>query len=602
MRAAVLALPAALWGCSANDASPMSGADDAGPGPDRCSVDITLPAASAIATPPTTIRAAAVVTPTPDATAVPRYSWRVTFDGLPIRVTFAQPDESQIDFPASTPGIYDIGLDVAGLPALCPPATASLNVAAAGANTGVVRLRVVPRSSAATPSLDKTLVIIGGADTDLGVVGVDPGVVASLQVSGPGGGVPAYLRFSPIGPGATVEAFSDGAGNAAVPLAPQPYSVLVVPSVPGLAPRQLASWSPVSSNRVLGVDAGAAVSGTVRDPASAPVAGATVQLSIDGVPSTLATTGADGGFTLRAVTGGSVVTVQVSPPAASGLPRLSATSQSFDLQVPLQIAYAAGLGRKDLAGIVVRRDLAAVANARVMVVGSLPAVVGASPAVATVTAGTTVAAAGEVRIATTADLAGRLPSVLVPSAGLVVVIAPPRGDLAVVALDTTGGLPANLDAPAAQPIAISALDRAGSGLPGATLDLVPTGALALAAAPAPHVTADGSGTFTHLASGELLTFASGGHYDLRFHDPIGRAAPRLVTDRTADTIASSYMLPAAIKLRGELRLGGTQVLAGASVQILCETCTGIDREWPIAEAMSSATGRFVVAVPDPGTL
>jgi hypothetical protein len=133
------------------------------------------------------------------------------------------------------------------------------------------------------------------------------------------------------------------------------------------------------------------------------------------------------------------------------------------------------------------------------------------------------------------------------------------------------------------------------GLPGAVLELVPSGALAMAAAPTRHVTAGASGTLS-------ATLAAGGHYDLRFHDPAGRAAPLLVADRVTATIAATYRLPTALQVRGKLVLGGTQVLANAAVQILCEACTGIDRDRPIAEAASDETGRFTLAVPDPGTM
>jgi hypothetical protein len=37
------------------------------------------------------------------------------------------------------------------------------------------------------------------------------------------------------------------------------------------------------------------------------------------------------------------------------------------------------------------------------------------------------------------------------------------------------------------------------------------------------------------------------------------------------------------------------------VQVLCSACTGIDRDRPIAEAVSDGAGRFVVVIPDPGT-
>jgi hypothetical protein len=339
---------------------------------------------------------------------------------------------------------------------------------------------------------------------------------------------------------------------------------------------------------MLVVDAGSPVTGTVHDPADVPLAHAKVQLLIDGVPSTLATTVDDGSFTVNAVlAGNAAVTVEVTPPDASGLPRLSATSQTFDLAMPLQIRYAPQLVRRDLAGTRVLRQDVPVGNAAVMVVGALAAA-------GTVTAGTSASAAGEVRIAATADAGGTLPSTLVPSANLSAVITVAAGDLAVAALDTTAAVPADLVAPAMRPITTAVLDPTAVGLGGAVLDLVPTGALAMAAVPALHVTAGTSGAIT-------ASLADGGHYDLRFHDPAGRGAPLVIADRVAATVATTYHLPVALQVHGSLMVGGTQVLANASVQVLCEACTGIERDKPIAEVASDENGQFTLAIPDPGT-
>jgi hypothetical protein len=41
---------------------------------------------------------------------------------------------------------------------------------------------------------------------------------------------------------------------------------------------------------------------------------------------------------------------------------------------------------------------------------------------------------------------------------------------------------------------------------------------------------------------------------------------------------------------------------GASVQILCATCTGLDATRPIAETATDTVSRYRIAVPDPGTM
>lgn len=517
------------------------------------------------------------------------YAWQVQFDGAPIDFQRSA-DGAAIDVAVERPGVYILGLHIAD----CTPAFVPVNVEAPGARIQTVRLQVVPPLGVAVPPLELFRDVKGGADVDLGAISALSGRLIQAVVLGPaGGGVPAYLQFSPAGaPDAIIEAFSDASGIAGVQLlpGPGPYTVLVVPSVAGLAPRRVLNWSP---GAVLRVDAGATVSGTVvgpgvSGPADAPLAGATVRLVSDGVPSTLAVTAVDGRFALHAVPGGSV-TVEVTPPDDSGLPRLSATA-GFALGAPVEVRYAANLGRVDLAGTVVRRKGAAVAGARVVVVGGL-VTAGA------VTAGVLAIATGQVRIAATANAAGALPRTLVPSAALSAVIEVAPGDRAVTPLDTTGGAPATLDAPAMQLIttAVTAMtDGNAGGLPGALIDLVPTGALAMAAAPMLRLVAGDAGALA-------AALPSGGHYQLRFQDPQGRGAPLVVADRAITAIASSYVLPVAIRIQGTLQRDGKLALPGASVQLMCSVCAGLDAALPLAEAASDATGRFTLTVPDPGT-
>lgn len=518
-----------------------------------------------------------------------RYTWQVQFDGVPIDFERSA-DGAAIDVAVERPGIYLLGLDIPD----CTPAFVPVNVEAPGARIQTLRLHVVPPLGVAVPPIELFRDVKGGADGDLGAITAVSARLVQAVVLGPAGGVPAYLQFSPGGaPDAIIEAFSDASGIAGVqlPPGPGPYTVLVVPSVAGLAPRRVLNWSP---GTVLRVDAGTTVSGTVvrpgvPGPADAPLAGATVRLVSDGVPSTLAVTAADGSFALHAVPGGSV-TVEVTPPGDSGLPRLSATSSGFALAAPVEVRYAANLGRVDLAGTAVRRKGAAVAGARVVVVGVLATA-------GTVTAGAMAVATGQVRIAAIADAAGALPRTLVPSAALSAVIEVAPGDLAVTPLDTTGGAPATLDAPAMQLIttAVTAMtDGNARGLPGALIDLVPTGALAMAAAPMLRLIAGNAGALA-------AALPSGGRYQLRFQDPQGRGAPLVVAERAITAIASSYVLPAAIRLQGTLLRDGKLALPGASVQLMCMECAGLDAALPLAEAASDATGRFTLTVPDPGT-
>lgn len=585
------ALALALAGCgmSADFASAPPGDGGGGSGapgvPCAAAIDVAQPVPAGVP------GAALHATARPADLSPSRYLWQVQFDGAPIAFQRSA-DGAAIDVPVEHPGVYLLGLEIPD----CTAAFEPVNVEAPGARIQTVRLHVVPPQGVAIPPLELFRDVKGGADADLGAISAVSARLVQVVVLGPTGGVPAYLRLSPAGAlDAIIEAFSDASGIAGVQLAPGPgpYTVLVVPSVAGLAPRRVLNWSP---GAVLRVDAGATVSGTVvrpgvPGPADAPLAGATVRLVSDGVPSTLAVTDTDGSFALQAVPGGSV-TVEVTPPDDSGLPRLSATSTGFSLAAPVQVRYAANLGRVDLAeaGAVVRRNGAAVARARVVVVGVLATA-------GTVTAGTMAVATGQVRIPATADAAGALPRTFVPSAALSAVIEVAPGDLAVTPLDTTGGAPATLDAPAMQLIttAVTAMTEGNArGLPGALIDLVPTGALAMAAAPMLRLVAGDAGALA-------AALPSGGRYQLRFQDPQGRGAPMVVADRAITAIASSYVLPAAIRIQGALQRDGKLALPGASIQLMCMECDGLDAALPLAEAVSDDTGRFTLTVPDPGT-
>jgi hypothetical protein len=601
MRAGVLAwvLAGAVGGCSG--ATPDAQAPDGGgggatpPPGELCTVSLLAAPTTATAGPTTTVRVSAHVFNGPGTLS---YRWTARFDGrAAVTLPVAGDDDSQVNLPVPDPGVYDVTVEVIGAPTTCMTGQLPINVRAPGAHSALVRLRVTPPDGAGAPPTEKLVQIDGGATVDLGTVPVDQGVMADVVVSGPGGGVPAYLRFAPAGaPDAIVEAFADSTGRAKAQLVAGTHTVLVVPQRPDLAPRRIAGWS--SATAAIAVDAGTMVSGTVDDPAGDALAGATVQVAVDGVPSTVATTAADGSFVLHAAIGGGPVIVQVTPPAASGLPRLSATSSVLDLRMAMQIRYAGNVTLKDLEGTVVRRQ-GAQGPAR-PVPGAVVTVVGTLAAVGIVTAGMSASATGEVRITATTDAAGALPAMLVPSpqpseTPLAAVIAVAPGDLAVASLDTSTGVPANLDAPAMQPIITAMFDAATARLSGGVLDCVPTGALAMAAAPVLHATADATGAVT-------IALAAGGHYDLRLRDPSGRAAPLVVTDRVIATVATSYHLPTSLEVRGTVKLGGTQPLPGAAVQFLCASCTGVDRGKPISEVASDAAGRFVLAVPDPGTM
>jgi hypothetical protein len=305
-----------------------------------------------------------------------------------------------------------------------------------------------------------------------------------------------------------------------------------------------------------------------------------VQLYVDGVPSTQDTTGSNGRFAIRAVlTPSASVKFDIVPPPSSGLPRLLATSTSFNLAQDVPIQFAA-IATRDLGGSVVRRGGAPVPNAQLVVVGS----VANAGTVGGVTGG------GIVRLSATANGGGTVPSLRAPAVQLTAVVEASTGDWSQSALDLTGGVPATINAPAMTAVSTTVLPPSGTtGLADVTLDLVPRGALADAGVPAMRVRSASDGSIA-------TDLVAGASYDLYFTDPGRRGAQRKLTNVTA--------VPANVRL---LQLtdvtitidDGTNPLPDVLVQLRCPDCTGLDRSRAIAEGLTGPDGRITLAVERP---
>jgi hypothetical protein len=559
-------------------------ADNAGPttdGPTGCDVALAFEPQMVLAGPSTEVRATAIVNGAP---GVNTFTWTVTRGSATVTYAYAQPDQSAITFIAADPGPYHVMVSVMGTSIFCPTAQSDVNASVPGGNVAQLRLRVFP-AAPNVPMQEKLVLVPGGAPYALGTVPIESGVTANGTVQN---GVQSYLRFMPVGArDAYVEAFTAADGSFTKRVLNAVHDVLVVPMVPGWAPRVIHAWSPGMT--LLALDAGTPITGVVRDPANAPIADAKVQLTLDGVPTTLATTDAAGAFTVLATipSGGPEVGVDVTPPETTGLPRITASSTALAPGAAFTIRYASNLVRRDIGGTVVRRGGVAQGGVRVKIVGTIASV-------ATITATGTAMANGEVRIVTATNGGGALPAGTLAPASPLSAVSTIGTTFAVGAFDLTTSVPSTIDAPATVQLDTQLRDAAQTALPSAILELAPTGSLALAGVPAIRTVANSAGNIS-------VPVPAGGTFDVRASDPLGRAAPLFVGNVATQSLAASYALGPALHVTGSLVTSGNpQPLGRATVQILCTLCTGPERARPIGEGASTSTGAFDVAVEDPG--
>ncbi|HSN29844.1 MAG TPA: hypothetical protein VLT45_26335, partial [Kofleriaceae bacterium] len=451
-------------------------------------------------------------------------------------------------------------------------------VAQPGAHQADYRIRVTPPASAGAPPQETIIQVMGGADVTR-TLALDPGLAVNGSVKNGATGVAAYLRFMPVSsPTGFVETFSATGGGFSTRLLGQNHQVLVVPMVGGLAPALL-DWSVMTTT--LNVSAGNGIAGFVKDGGGNPISGAQVQFTSGGVPSTLATTAADGSFTVRtSLATTATFDVTVAPPAGRGLPTLTATG-AFGNNVLIQYASSSACS---LGSTPVKRGATAEPGAKVTLVGTMAS------------AGTIggAAAKGTVRIAATADGTGKLPAVLVPRAPLSAVVDLGSGDLSLTALDTSACAAQTIDAPAPSTVDGTITDGNGTLLAGGMVEATPVGDLALAGVPQLVTYSGQGGTYS-------LSLATGGHYDVTFSDPHAHSAPFALSNVTAAGVPTTALLGKALRLSGDVSvIGNANPVINASIQVFALTAGPSTP--PLGETASTQTSTYAVGIPDPGTM
>jgi len=512
--------------------------------------------------------------------AVLDFAWNV--NGIP-NTTYEAPDGSAIGFDVPEAVSYEVG--VAITPPSCLPVQRTINVLSGNGNTKLYRMRVVPPADLAPPQ-ETEIVVVGGQTVEDRPFFIDPGIALNGSVTSGATPVPAYVKFTPV-LGPAFDLVTTGTFTSRLQL--QMHSVIVIPQDNTLAPRVVA-WTPGVGPTQFAVDAGNPTTGTVLDRTGAPLANAQVQLEQLGVPSTIATTAANGTFTVRTTFAiGTNITATVTPPPTSGLARLSATAM-FDPMQAMQISYVGSPATCDVAATPVKRGGANQGGAIVTIVGALPGTIGT-----VTTGGVSANATGTVHISATASGGGTLPSTLVPRANLGAVVQIAPTDFAVSSLDTSACTAQTIDAPV-RITATGAITNANQlALVGARIEAVPVGVLALANLLPVQTSTFAGGAFS-------IQLASGGHYDVHFFDPGGRGAEIDLPDLTAAGVGNT-MLDPALAIKGEVTvMNNVNPIEGASVQLLCADCTGVAASQPLAQTATDVTGNYRLAVPDPGTM
>ncbi len=510
------------------------------------------------------------------------YAWQL--DGAP-NTSYEAADHSAIGFDVPEAVSHTASVDITPSSG-CSHQQATINVTTNGAVV-MYRMRVIPPANLAPPQ-ESLIQVHGGQTSATRPFLIDPGAIVTGSVRSGGTPIPAYLKWIPLVGPAFGLVTSNGSFSTHAQL--QMHTVVVIPQDNTLAPRAL-PWLP-SNSGTFTVDAGTAATGTVLDRSGNPLANAQVQLEQLGVPSTIATTAANGTFTVRtAFMTNQVITALITPPATSGLAKLRA-SALFDLAIPLNVSFATSPAVCDLAGTPVKRGGANQGLAAVTIVGTLPGSAG------TVTNGAMViTATGSVHLNAVASAGGTLPATLVPRAALSAVIQlAAQGDLAVTTFDASACAAQAFDAPARMTATgvVHGPDAATTPLSNTRIEATPIGALAMANLIPVQTTSDANGTFS-------LLLASGAHYALHFFDPSGRGSPRDFADQTAAGVPATVQLAAAIAITGNVSVqNDPNAIQNASVQLLCASCTGVAASQPIAQAATDITGNYRVAVPDPG--
>jgi hypothetical protein len=586
-----------LLACGMDDSSWMPDPSDAGPdrpdggpspdaGPPGCDVTFSMQPESPQVGDVVTV--SAVIRDSPGRVERAWQVWDVNH--VAIEASIGR-DGDSVEFAVPVAGLYQVELGL-GPDSGCSVAHHDFTVLAPGAARARWWLQVVFPERSGLPPHEESRWIPSASLVNIRVPEAPLVDLAVVDAAGaPVAATVRWLRVPGDGRpyGVPVEAGTSDAGRVRVRLRDDDdYQVLIVPRCAdgepcALPPTGYRSWS-VGNDLV--VVSGQEIAGTVIGPGGDPLAGARVALTVDGVPSTVATTSAAGAFTVRTSRLGRARVVIA--PAGGGLPRLETTLPDLVAGEPLAVRYAP-LATRALTGAAIRLGGQAYAAARLTVLADI-AVAG------TVTHGATRADAHGQFIASQATGPDRaLLPLVVPAVPASIVLEPVLHQATVVEVDLAATAPTVFDAlpPATLRGRVSNPDGGDAGV--VHVRAVPTGALAAA-------TGMAEGKATAMDGAFALTVARGGTYELVASDPGARYAEARRLVGGDDGTVPDLALAAAVNVDGTVDAAGASaaMVRGASIALRCLQCTGPEASRAVAVARVTSGGRFRLVAPDPG--
>jgi hypothetical protein len=568
------------------------------------------------------LRVHGVITGTPQP-ATPVWSWKVLFlrDGSMVAFTVDPDDPSIIDVPLALPGNYDIQATVSTSP-LCQ------GLAHANAtNTPTVSYWVrvtAPAGSTALAPHEESIGVQSAMPAQTFSLRFDKPVSVSVQPrTSMNAIVTSYLRISSprhswVVEGDTTAPFTtllpnDSSPNGPPPAPPGPlYDLLIVPLTPSdgsltAAPMLISqSTAPLVDSAPL-IDPGISIAGSVAD-ANGPRAGVTVLLRAGPLPSTLGSSGSDGGFSVRARPGR--FSAIILPPDGTALPdaHVDATASSWiDIPAPpaaaptLSFAWAR-TGTRTLTARFTSAGDGAAASMDVR----LDSADGALPNVGTLMVGTgALVATGTVRRRGTTDSTGSVSFTNLPAARYTVTALPAAASADGLTTSTADLTSAQAPSTVTVTLAPKVVVRGSlSNAPPNTQIIVLDDQPDLARAYAP-VAVGAGGVFTiALDPGHAFHLLAQPPRDKGSRLPLGQ-----VTTTTGPLDVGDTPWPNMVTVSGTVALSGsTTAVPGALVQAFClgpgpdcldYTDLASKDPLPLAESLVDATGAYSLLLPDP---